>query len=453
MSVPERGGGVPDDEPVRDTGGRVGDECVSGGNALTGVAVAAATAGYALVSQRIAATVVTAPLFFTACGVLIGPAGLGLFGLEHNAGPVLVLVETALALVLFTDAMSLRGRQLHQGRFLPVRLLAIGLPLTIAAGWLLAWPLLSGLTVWEMALIATVLAPTDAAVCRTAVSSPRVPPLVRGGLNAECGIGDGIVLPVFVLLLTALPGAAEEDHVGIFWRSLVLSTALGVACGIGAGLLLRRASAAGWVSREGNQLLILATVLASFALARVVDGSGFIAVWAAGIAFAVLLRRGAPPQTSPDGSRDHGREFSENLAALLAATSFLVFGAVLLGPALEHLDWRTVTYALLSLTVVRMLPVALALAGSGLRLPTVAYVGWFGPRGLASLVLGLLVVKEYGVGAALPGRVVAVTVGLSVLAHGVTSVLLSERYGAWYEKASRSGAELRERVADGQRTG
>lgn len=453
MSVPERGGGVPDDEPVRDTGGRVGDECVSGGNALTGVAVAAATAGYALVSQRIAATVVTAPLFFTACGVLIGPAGLGLFGLEHNAGPVLVLVETALALVLFTDAMSLRGRQLHQGRFLPVRLLAIGLPLTIAAGWLLAWPLLSGLTVWEMALIATVLAPTDAAVCRTAVSSPRVPPLVRGGLNAECGIGDGIVLPVFVLLLTALPGAAEEDHVGIFWRSLVLSTALGVACGIGAGLLLRRASAAGWVSREGNQLLILATVLASFALARVVGGSGFIAVWAAGIAFAVLLRRGAPPQTSPDGSRDHGREFSENLAALLAATSFLVFGAVLLGPALEHLDWRTVTYALLSLTVVRMLPVALALAGSGLRLPTVAYVGWFGPRGLASLVLGLLVVKEYGVGAALPGRVVAVTVGLSVLAHGVTSVLLSERYGAWYEKASRSGAELRERVADGQRTG
>ncbi|MFJ9800322.1 cation:proton antiporter [Streptomyces wuyuanensis] len=444
---------MPDDEPVRDTGGRVGDECVSGGNALTGVAVAAATAGYALVSQRIAATVVTAPLFFTACGVLIGPAGLGLFGLEHNAGPVLVLVETALALVLFTDAMSLRGRQLHQGRFLPVRLLAIGLPLTIAAGWLLAWPLLSGLTVWEMALIATVLAPTDAAVCRTAVSSPRVPPLVRGGLNAECGIGDGIVLPVFVLLLTALPGAAQEDHVGIFWRSLVLSTALGVACGIGAGLLLRRASAAGWVSREGNQLLILATVLASFALARVVDGSGFIAVWAAGIAFAVLLRRGAPPQTSPDGSRDHGREFSENLAALLAATSFLVFGAVLLGPALEHLDWRTVTYALLSLTVVRMLPVALALAGSGLRLPTVAYVGWFGPRGLASLVLGLLVVKEYGVGAALPGRVVAVTVGLSVLAHGVTSVLLSERYGAWYEKASRSGAELRERVADGQRTG
>ncbi|MEU4130436.1 cation:proton antiporter [Streptomyces wuyuanensis] len=426
---------------------------MSGGNALTGVAVAAATAGYALVSQRIAATVVTAPLFFTACGVLIGPAGLGLFGLEHNAGPVLVLVETALALVLFTDAMGLRGRQLHQGRFLPVRLLAIGLPLTIAAGWLLAWPLLSGLTVWEMALIATVLAPTDAAVCRTAVSSPRVPPLVRGGLNAECGIGDGIVLPVFVLLLTALPGAAEEDHVGIFWRSLVLSTALGVACGIGAGLLLRRASAAGWVSREGNQLLILATVLASFALARVVDGSGFIAVWAAGIAFAVLLRRGAPPQTSPDGSRDHGREFSENLAALLAATSFLVFGAVLLGPALEHLDWRTVTYALLSLTVVRMLPVALALAGSGLRLPTVAYVGWFGPRGLASLVLGLLVVKEYGVGAALPGRVVAVTVGLSVLAHGVTSVLLSERYGAWYEKASRSGAELRERVADGQRTG
>ncbi|WJY54203.1 cation:proton antiporter [Streptomyces chengbuensis] len=435
----------------------MGDGYVSGGNALTGVAVAVVTAGYALVSRRIAATVVTAPLFFTACGVLIGPAGLGLFGLEHSAGPVLVLVETALALVLFTDAMSLRGRQLHRGRFLPVRLLAIGLPLTIAAGWLLAWPLLPGLTVWELALIATILAPTDAAVCRTALSSPRVPPLVRSGLNAECGIGDGIVLPVFVLLLAALPGAAEEDHVGIFWRSLVLSAALGVACGVAAALLLRRAGSAGWVSREGNQLMILSTVLASFALARLVDGSGFIAVWAAGIAFAVLMRRDVPAETSPEGARSHGfaggHEFTENVAALLAAMSFLVFGAVLLGPALEHLDRRTVAYALLSLTVVRMVPVALALAGSGLRLPTVAYVGWFGPRGLASLVLALLVVKEYGAGAALPGRVVAVTVGLSVLAHGVTSVLLSERYGAWYAKASGRDPGLRERVADGEPAG
>ncbi|MFD9976844.1 cation:proton antiporter [Streptomyces sp. NPDC059017] len=430
---------------------------MSGGNALTGVAVAVVAAGYSLVSRRIAATAVTAPLFFTACGVLIGPAGLGLFGLEHSSGPVLVLVETALALVLFTDAMSLRGRQLHQGRFLPVRLLAIGLPLTIAAGWLLAWPLMPGLTVWELALIATILAPTDAAVCRTALSSPRVPPLVRSGLNAECGVGDGIVLPVFVLLLATLPGAAAEDHMGVFWRSLVLSAALGVACGVASGLLLGRARAAGWVSGEGNQLMILATVLASFALARLVDGSGFIAVWAAGIAFAVPMRRGGPADGSPDGARSPGlagsHEFTENVAALLAAMSFLVFGAVLLGPALEHMDWRTVLYALLSLTVVRMVPVTLALAGTGLRPPTVAYVGWFGPRGLASLVLALLVVKEYGAAAALPGRVVAVTVGLSVLAHGVTSVLLSERYGSWYEKAARRDPGLRERVSDGERTG
>lgn len=420
---------------------------MSGGSALAAVAVATVTAGYALVSRRISTTALTGPLFFTGCGVLIGPAGLDLFGLAHDAGPVLVLVEAALALVLFTDALQLRGRQLHRGRFLPLRLLLIGLPLTIAAGWLLAWPLLPGLTLWELALVATILTPTDAAVCRTAIASPRVPPVVRNGLNAECGVGDGIILPVFLLLLAALPGTAahEQGLAGIFWRSLVLSALLGLGAGAVAGRLLHVARSAGWVGREGRQLLVLATTLASYGLAVLVGGSGFIAAWCGGIAFAVFLRRGSSPE---DLGGDRSHEFAENVASLLAGMSFLVFGAVLLGPALGHLDWRTVVYAVLSLTVVRMVPVALALVGSGLRPPTVAYVGWFGPRGLASLVLGLLVVKEYGPEASLPGRVVAVTVALSVLLHGVTAVLLSERYGDWYAGASERDPRLRERTAD-----
>ncbi|MER6615074.1 cation:proton antiporter [Streptomyces xantholiticus] len=172
------------------------------------------------------------------------------------------------------------------------------------------------------------------------------------------------------------------------------------------------------------------------------DGSGFIAAWAAGFAFGFALRR----YRTGDGQEgpDRTAEFARNLGGLLAAISLLVFGAVLLGPALEHLSWRIILYAVLSLTIVRMLPVALSLAGSRLRPPTVAYIGWFGPRGLASVVLALLVVEEHVHGMELVGRVVAVTVGLSVLLHGISAVALAERYGRWHEKTAATTPDLRE---------
>ncbi|MER5436544.1 cation:proton antiporter [Streptomyces sp. NPDC002588] len=418
-------------------------------SAWTGAAVAAVTAGYALFSRRLATTPVSAPMVFTGAGVAIGPIGLDLLDLEHDAGPVLTLVETTLTLVLFTDAMSVRRRDLRVGGFLPGRLLAIGLPLTIGAGWLLAWPLLPGLTVWELALLGAVLAPTDAALGKTAVSDPRVPPVVRGGLNVESGLNDGMVLPFFVLFLSALPGtmASEEGADGVFWRALVLSTAWGLTVGGLGGWLLHRSRERGWISRAWRQTFVLAVAAGAYTLAVVTEGSGFIAAWVAGFVFGVALRRstavnapaGAP--AAADGTAD----LAGHLAELLAPLSFLVFGAVLLGPTLEDLDWRIIAYALLSLTVIRMLPVALSLAGSGLALPTVAYIGWFGPRGLASVVFGLLLVEERVPGIQLLGRVIAVTVALSILLHGMSAVVLAERYGAWHRKA----AELRPRLREG----
>jgi sodium/hydrogen antiporter len=415
---------------------------VSGGS-WTGPAVAAVTAGYALVSRRLATTAVSGPMVFTGFGVALGPAGLGLIDLEHDSGAVLTLVEAALTLVLLTDAMTVRRRDLRVGGFLPGRLLGIGLPLTIGAGWLLAWPLLPGLTAWELALLGTILAPTDAALGRTAVTSPRVPPLVRSGLNVESGLNDGMALPFFVLFLAGVPGthASEEGAAGIFWRALVLSTVLGLAVGGIGGWLLGRSRLKGWIGRDWRQVFVLAVAAGSYTLAVVVDGSGFIAAWVAGFAFGVALRRS---EAEPLAAEDRVGDLAEQLAELLASLSFLLFGAVLLGPALQHLDWRIVTYAVLSLTVIRMLPVALSLAGSRLSPPTVAYIGWFGPRGLASVVFGLLVVEEHVPGVQLLGRVIAVTVALSVLLHGASAVLLSERYGAWHRKAAAARPDLRE---------
>jgi len=422
---------------------------VNGASAWTGAAVAAVTAGYALVSRRLSTTAVSGPMVFAGFGVAIGPVGLGLIDLEHDAGPLLTLVEAALTLVLLTDAMSVRRRDLRVGGFLPGRLLGIGLPLTIGAGWLLAWPLLPGLTVWELALVGTILAPTDAALGRTAVSSPRVPPLVGSGLNVESGLNDGMALPFFLLFLAALPGthASEEGVAGVFWRALVVSTVLGLAVGGFGGWLLSWSRGRGWVSGTCRQVFVLALAAGSYTLAVVVDGSGFIAAWVAGFAFGVSQRRSRAAEPVDEGADT--AQLAEQLAEFLASLSFLVFGAVLLGPALEHLDRRIVTYAVLSLTVVRMLPVAVSLIGSRLALPTVGYIGWFGPRGLASVVFGLLVVEEHVPGVRLIGRVVAVTVGLSILLHGMSAVFLANRYGAWHRRAAAARPHLREGAPEG----
>ncbi|MGF1429863.1 cation:proton antiporter [Kitasatospora sp. LaBMicrA B282] len=418
----------------------------------TGAVVAGVVAGYALVSRRLAGTPVSAPMVFTALGILIGPAALGLVSLQHDKGPLLTLVEAALALVLFTDATTVRLADLRSGGALPGRLLAIGLVTTIGAGWLLAWPLLPGLTGWEMALVGALLAPTDAALGKDAISDPRVPAVVRQGLNVESGLNDGMVLPFFVLFLAAVPGTsyAQESASGAFLHALLLSTALGLAVGGIGGQLLRLALARGWITPEWRRLYVLAAAAGAYTLCVVTHGSGFIGAWVAGFAFAAVLRRGA---SAPQGAQSRAAEtaqaraaveaeleetteLAEYLGSLLAMLSFLFFGAVLLGPALEHLGWRIVGYAVLSLTVVRMVPVALALVGSGFRPPTVAYLGWFGPRGLASVVFSLLVAEEPVQGVELISRVVAVTVGLSVLLHGLSAGPLAARYGRWYGRAA-----------------
>ncbi|MER7583566.1 cation:proton antiporter [Kitasatospora sp. NPDC097691] len=418
--------------------------------AWTGAAVAGVVAVYALGSARLARSPVSAAMVFVGCGILIGPVGLDLVSLAHDAGPLLALLEAALTLVLFTDATSVRLGDLRTGGALPGRLLGIGLLLSIGAGWLLAWPLLPGLTAWELALVGAILAPTDAALGASAISDPRVPRLVRQTLNVESGLNDGMVLPFFVLFLAGVPGTsyAEEGVAGTFWRALLLSTALGLVLGWAGGRLLRWAAARGWVTAEWRQIHVLAVAVAPYALAVVTHGSGFIAAWVAGLAFAQASGAGASAAAdepgAPAGADGRTTDLAEYLGGLLAVLSLLFFGAVLLGPALEHLSWRIVGYAVLSLTVVRMVPVALALLGSGLRPPTVAYIGWFGPRGLASIVLGLLVAEEHITAVATIGRVVAVTVGLSVLLHGVSAVWAAGRYGGWYRRAAGALPGLRE---------
>jgi NhaP-type Na+/H+ or K+/H+ antiporter len=399
-------------------------------------------AGYALVSRRLYNTLLTAPMLFVAAGVLLGPDGVDAVHGERAMEAFRLLLEAALVLVLFTDAASLSSFS-RQEDVVPIRLLGIGLPLSIGIGWLAALLVFPDMPVWEAALLAAVLAPTDAALGGAVIANVRVPRLIRDALNVESGLNDGLALP-FVTVFMAL--AAEELHtqglsvVEVIARSVVLSPVLGALIGVAGGWGLRWAVTRRWASPTWAKIGIGAVAFAAFAATVGVEGSGFIGAWVAGFAAGKVGREDVHEMLG----------LTEDLGTLLATVGFFAFGVLFLGPNLAHLGWAAIAYAVLSLTVVRLLPVAASLVGTGLRLPTVGYIGWFGPRGLASIVFMLLVVEEH---AATNEFVLAVTatVLLSVYLHGATAVPGSNRYAGWFERERERDPAIVEGTAAGER--
>ena len=386
---------------------------------------------YALVSRRIETTPITGPIVFVAVGIMLGTSGFDLLEGGLDEGAVRVLAETTLVLLLFTDAIRIDIHRLRRQIDLPGRLLGIGLPLTVVGGTAVAMVLLPGLGLWEAALVAAILSPTDAALGQAVVANVRVPARIRQALNVESGLNDGIMLPVITLLLALAAVRTELESTG-YWaefaaRQIGFGVLVGVAIGWVGGRLLDLAAGRGWVDGAFRQLATLSIGVAAFGVAEVPDGNGFVAAFVAGLAF------GAAARDHCEGAYD----FAEDEGQLLALLTFLFFGAAIAGPALDELTWRIALYSLLSLTVIRMAPVAIGLAGTKLRWQTVVYIGWFGPRGLASILFGLFILEE----AALPVAdelflVVVWTVIASVVLHGVTSVALSNRYAAWFNGRS-----------------
>jgi NhaP-type Na+/H+ or K+/H+ antiporter len=400
-------------------------------------AVAAVLLAYAAVSGRLEGTWLTAPMVFTAAGLALGVEGLGLVDPEADGSTVKVLAEATLAVVLFSDASRIDLRALRSELGVPTRLLGIGLPLTILAGFLVAVALLDGLAWPEALVLAIVLAPTDAALGQAVVTLTRLPVRIRQSLNVEAGLNDGICVPLFLVALAV--AQAEEGAIGHGRAVQLVLEKIGY--GIAGGTLAAVATAAivvvagrrRLVDANWLQVVPLAGAALAFGLAEAIGGSGFIAAFVGGGVYGGL-RRGRGGEVS---------YLLEQSGAVLTAVTFVVFGAVLLGPALGDLTWEVALYAVLSLTLVRMLPVALSLLGTGARPPTVAFLGWFGPRGAASIVFALLVVEEGG----LPGdelllTAAFVTVGLSVLAHGISAAPLATRYADWLEAHPRDDVEL-----------
>lgn len=386
--------------------------------------VAAFVIGYALVSGRLSRTVITGPMVFVAFGLLVGSAGLDVVDLSLENTLVEAIAEITLVIVLFSDAARIDLRVLSRNAAVPARLLGIGMPLTIAGGLVAAVVLFDGLSVWEAALVAAVLAPTDAALGQAVVTSARVPVRIRQALNVESGLNDGIAVP-FVSIFIA--GAAAAGGLGTagFWTEFVakqigFGLLVGVGVGVASGLLIQYATATRWMNHTFQQLAILAVPLLGFAVAEQVGGNGFIAAFVAGIAIGNVTRR--------VGHRLF--EFVEEEGQLLVLLTFMIFGGAFVGPALGDLTWQIALYAVLSLTVVRMVPVAISMIGMRFQVDTVAFLGWFGPRGLASIVFGLLVLESSVDERGAIFVIVTWTVLLSVVVHGLSARPSVDWYGA-----------------------
>jgi sodium/hydrogen antiporter len=393
--------------------------------------------GFAAISGRIEGTSITAPMIFTAAGLVVGVEAFDLVDPSATGIEVKTLAEATLAVVLFSDASRIALKALRRTIGIPARLLGVGLPLTILAGFVAGVAFLGDLAWPEALVLAIILAPTDAALGQAVVTSPRLPTRIRQSLNVEAGLNDGICVPLFFVALAV--ALAEDGAIGdgaaaeLVLEKIGYGVLGGVVAGAAAAAVVVHAGSRRFVDATWLQVVPLAGAFLGYGLAEAIGGSGFIAAFVGGMVFGGLRRR-------------RGGDISylmEQTGAVLAAVTFIVFGAILLGPALGDLTWQIALYAALSLTVVRMLPVAIAMLRTSARHPTIAFLGWFGPRGAASIVFALLLLEEES---ALPNEELIlttafVTVGLSVLAHGATAAPFATRYADWLDaRSARSDA-------------
>jgi NhaP-type Na+/H+ or K+/H+ antiporter len=313
---------------------------------------------------------------------------------------------------------------LRKSEALPIRLLLIGLPLTILLGWGLGVLLVDKLSLIEVALMATLLAPTDAALGKAVVTNEAVPDEIREGLNVESGLNDGICVPIlFVFLAIASDKAGDKGPWELALKLVAEEIGIGLAVGLGLALLavalLKFAKEEGWLTPTWIQVPVVALALGCFAVAQLIGGSGFIAAFSGGLLFGALARQ----------NRDQFLRAAEGTGDTLALITWVIFGSAVVGQAVGNFSWLILLYSFLALTVIRMLPVFLALTGTGMSAESKLFVGWFGPRGLASIVFAIIVVEDRLPNSGLIAMTAVCTIIMSIVGHGVTANPWANAFG------------------------
>lgn len=381
---------------------------------------------FSCVAGRIERSWITGPILFIIVGFIIGPLGLDWLSFKPDATTIKVLAELTLAIVLFNDAAGANLNILRRSSTIPIRMLLIGLPLVLVFGFVAGVVLFEQLSFIEIAILATILAPTDAALGQAVLKNESVPNELRQGLNVESGLNDGICVPIlFVFLAIAAGGSTSahgsSDHLALMLlaEELGIGLLVGVVIVVLAASLIRYALANNWMTGSWSQISVATLAITCFAVAQAVGGSGFIAAFCGGLLFGYLLKGQCHELLHP----------SEGVGDTFALVTWVLFGATAVGSSLPYLTWPIVLYALLSLTVIRMLPIFLSLMGTGVSTEGRLFLGWFGPRGLASIVFAVIVIN-----ADLPHgntivTVVILTIVASIILHGITAGPWAKRWG------------------------
>jgi NhaP-type Na+/H+ or K+/H+ antiporter len=394
---------------------------------------------YSTVAGAVERTWVSGAIIFTAFGLLIGPVGLDLISFKADREAIRTLAELTLALVLFTDAAGADMGVLKKFEKLPVRLLLVGLPLTILLGFGVGVLLFKDLSLFEVALLATMLAPTDAALGKAVVSNEAVPNPVRQGLNVESGLNDGICVPILFLFLALATGKVDE---GGPWQLAMKLVAEEIGIGLAVGLLLtgmaswllKIAKQRQWLTEIWIQVPVVALAVACFATAQFIGGSGFIAAFSGGLLFGAMAKE----------YREDFLRAAEGTGDVLALITWVIFGAAVVTRAIGDFSWIILLYAILSLTLIRMLPVFFSLAGLRVNTEGKLFIGWFGPRGLASIVFAVIVLNANLPNGGVLAMTVVCTVILSIILHGLSANPWATGFG---ERSRR--AQGGEHVSDG----
>jgi NhaP-type Na+/H+ or K+/H+ antiporter len=371
---------------------------------------------YSTIAGAVEKTWISGAIIFTAFGLLIGPIGLDLISFKADREAIRTLAELTLALVLFTDAAGADMGVLRKTEALPTRLLLIGLPLTIMLGFGVAALLFKDLSLFEVALLATMLAPTDAALGKAVVTNETVPNPVRQGLNVESGLNDGICVPILFLFLALATGKVDEGgHWQLAMKLVVEEIGIGLAVGllltVLAVSLLKFAKRRNWLTEIWIQIPIVALALACFATAQLIGGSGFIAAFSGGLLFGAMAKE----------YREDFLRAAEGTGDVMALITWVIFGAAVVSKAMGNFSWVVVLYSILSLTLIRMLPVFFSLTGLRVNTEGKLFIGWFGPRGLASIVFAVIVLNAKLPNGGVLAMTVVCTVILSIILHGVSA--------------------------------
>ena len=378
---------------------------------------------YSMVAGRIERSVISGPMVFVTVGFLMGPSGLGWLKGDASSNDLRTLADLTLALILFIDAANADVSILKKQFRIPSRMLLLGLPGVIALGFGFAVLMFDGLTLYEAAILATMLAATDAALGKAVITNKAVPAQVREGLNIESGLNDGICVPI-VLFFIALSvggahGGSEASAIALVVQELGIGMAVGLGLALVGAYLLRWCWKQGWVTEIWIQVTVVALAIASFALAQSLHGSGYIAAFTGGLLFGYVAK-----------DQTHKLVLAaEGTGETLALITWMLFGAMVIGPAFKLFNWEVVVYALLSLTVIRIVPIFLSLTGTGESVSSRLFLGWFGPRGLASIVFAIIVINAEVPGGEFLALVVICTVFLSLVAHGITAKPLANWLG------------------------